>query len=215
MWLGNLSESDHRAFARHILNRPNDKRPYAYPKVTMKTIFFVLISCYSAKEWIECRKKKQLVKRELNRMNLRLQLFKANGEFWPEKRKLFKKNYNITSATMQVLLETPREEFFSSAQQTQNKNKTVGQLSPYAKEFIQIFLKRKLDFRKPAGRAFFRPYNDMNVKLGPWPIGSWSEAHENLKLGIIDFMQTPNFTSLQESFANRPYFLEFVTMLQR
>jgi hypothetical protein len=53
MWLGNLSESDHRAFARHILNRPNDKRPYAYPKVTMKTIFFVLISCYSAKEWIE------------------------------------------------------------------------------------------------------------------------------------------------------------------
>jgi hypothetical protein len=84
-WQGNLSESDHRAFARHILNRPNNKQPYAYPKVTMKTISSILINCYSAKEWIERRKRKQLVRRELNRMNPRLQLFKANGEFWPEK----------------------------------------------------------------------------------------------------------------------------------
>jgi hypothetical protein len=106
-WLGKLSESDHRAFAMYILNCPNDKRPYAYPKVTMKTISSVLISCYSTKEWIERHKRKQLVKRELNRMNSRLQLFKASGEFWPEKWKLFKKNYNITSATMQVLLEAP------------------------------------------------------------------------------------------------------------
>jgi hypothetical protein len=153
-WLGNLSKSDHRAFARHILNCPNVKRPYM-PKVTMKTISSVLISYYNAKEWIESRKRKQLVRREFNRMNPRLQLFKANGEFWPEKWKLFKKNYNITSAMMQVLLEAPGEEFFSSAKQTRNKNKTVGQLFPYAKEFFRIFLKRKLEFRKPVGRAFF------------------------------------------------------------
>jgi hypothetical protein len=57
-WLRNLSESDHQAFAKHILNHQNDKRPYAYPKVTMKTISSVLISCYSAKEWIERRKRK-------------------------------------------------------------------------------------------------------------------------------------------------------------
>jgi hypothetical protein len=68
----------------------------------MKTISSVLISCYSAKEWIERRKRKQLVRREFNQMNPRLQLFKPNGEFWPEKWKLFKKNYNITSTTMSV-----------------------------------------------------------------------------------------------------------------
>jgi hypothetical protein len=55
----------------------------------------------------------------------------------------------------------------------------------------------------------------MNVKLGPWPTGSWSEAQENMKLGIIDFRRTPNFMSLQESSADRLYFLEFMTMLQR
>jgi hypothetical protein len=44
---------------------------------------------------------------------------------------------------MQVLLEAPEEEFFSSAKQTRNKNKIVDQLSPYAKEFFRIFLKNK------------------------------------------------------------------------
>jgi hypothetical protein len=75
-WLGNLSLSHHRAFARHILNHPNDKRPYAYPKVTMKTISSVLIRCYNTKEWIERCKKKQLVRKELNKMKPTLQLFK-------------------------------------------------------------------------------------------------------------------------------------------
>jgi hypothetical protein len=47
----------------------------------MKTISFVLISCFSTKEWIERSKKKQLVKRELNKLKPRLQLFGANKEF--------------------------------------------------------------------------------------------------------------------------------------
>jgi hypothetical protein len=83
----------------------------------------------------------QLVRRELNLLKSTLQLLKTNGEFWSDKWKKFKKDYHITSATMQVLLEAPGEEFFSSTKQTCNKNKTIEQLSPYAKEFFRIFLK--------------------------------------------------------------------------
>jgi hypothetical protein len=50
-----------------------------------------------------------------------------------------------------------------------NKNKTVGQLSSYAKEFFWIFLKNKQELRKSAGRVFFSLYDSMHVKLGPWP----------------------------------------------
>lgn len=71
----------------------------------MKTISFDLISCYNAKKWVECRKRKQLVRRELNKMKLVLQLFKTNGKFYSEKWKKFKEDYHITNATMQVLLE--------------------------------------------------------------------------------------------------------------
>jgi hypothetical protein len=84
----------------------------------MKTISSVLISCYSAKEWIERRKRKQLVRRELYKMKPRLQLFGANVEFICTSWKAFKTKYNITSATMQVLLEAPGEEFFSGTKHT-------------------------------------------------------------------------------------------------
>jgi hypothetical protein len=80
-WLRNLLEADHWKFCKHIFNRSGDSCGYAYPKVTMKTISFVLFSCYSVKDWIEQRKKKQLVRRELNRMKPRLQLFGSNGNF--------------------------------------------------------------------------------------------------------------------------------------
>jgi hypothetical protein len=59
-------------------------------------------------------------------------------------------DYNATSTTMQVLVEASGEEFFFSVKQTQNKNKTTKQLSPYTKEFFWIFLKQKKDFKKPA-----------------------------------------------------------------
>jgi hypothetical protein len=132
-WLGNLTEADHRKFCKNILNRSGESHVYAYPKVTMKTISFILIGCYSAKDWIERRKKKQLVRKELYNLKPRLQLFSANGEFSPTNWKTFKRNYNVTSATMQVLLEAPGEEFFSGVKQTCNKNRAIKELSPYAK----------------------------------------------------------------------------------
>jgi hypothetical protein len=52
----------------------------------------------------------------VKKLKPRLQLFGANvhkssQDHW----KKFKKDYNVTSATMQVLSEAPGEEFFSSA----------------------------------------------------------------------------------------------------
>jgi hypothetical protein len=43
-----------------------------------------------------------------------------------------------TSATRQVLLEAPKEEFFSSVKQM--RNKSTEQLLPYVKEFFLLFL---------------------------------------------------------------------------
>ena len=124
---------------------------YSYPKVTMKMISLVLIGCYSAKDWIERWKKKQLVQRELQNLKPNLQFFKRNGEFLHTKWKAFKRNYNVTAATMQVLLEALGEDFFSNAKQTWNKNRKIEKLSPYAKQFFKVFLKQKKEFVKPIG----------------------------------------------------------------
>jgi hypothetical protein len=84
---------------------------------------------------------KQLVRRELSKLKPRFNLFGANGEFNRSNWRAFKKNYNVTSATMQVLLEALGDKFFSGTKQTQNKNWSIEDLSPYAKEFFNVFLR--------------------------------------------------------------------------
>lgn len=78
----------------------------------MKTISSVFIRWYSLKDWIKRRKKKQLVRKELHKLKPRFQLFSANGKFSRSNWYVFKRNYNVTSTTMQVLLEALSEEFF-------------------------------------------------------------------------------------------------------
>ena len=56
-----------------------------------------------------------LVKKELNIINHELGLFNAAGSLRPEKWKSFKRDYIITKATMNVLLEQPGEEYFGQA----------------------------------------------------------------------------------------------------
>jgi hypothetical protein len=187
---------------------------YAYPKVTTKMISSVLIGCYRAKDWIERRKRKQLLRRVLHNLKPRLQLFSTNGEFSRSHWRAFKQNYNVTSATMQVLLKAPGEEFFSGAKQTCNKNWRIEELSPYAKQFFKVFLKQKKQFRKPADQAYFRPFSGMNTKLGPWPENRWEMVAHSLILGIIDFRRVPNFMQVSKTTAYKPYFEEFMAVLQ-
>lgn len=52
---------------------------------------------------------------ELNNIKPSLNLFNAAGDFVVEKSKKFKRDYNITAATMRVLLDAPGEEFFGGA----------------------------------------------------------------------------------------------------
>ena len=93
----------------------------------------VLIGYYSAKDWNGQWKRKQLVKKELYNLKPRLQLFSANNEFSRSNWRAFKQNYNVTNTIMQVLLEAPSEDFFSTMKQMPNKNWRIEELSLYAK----------------------------------------------------------------------------------
>ena len=70
---------------------------------------------YNTKEWMERRKRKHLVKRELNNIDPTLGLINADRELIHEKWKAFKRARNITSASMNMLLERPGEIYFAEA----------------------------------------------------------------------------------------------------
>ena len=142
-WLGNCDEEDHRKLILHILGRSEESWVLGYPKVTIKQTSRVLEDCYSVKEWLERRKRKIIVRRELNKLKPNLGFYNAGGAFQPQSWKKFKNDYNVTRASMRVLLDALGDEFFAAAKQIASKNKSIDELSPYAKEFFKAFLRNR------------------------------------------------------------------------
>ena len=214
-WLGNCDEEDHRKLILHFLHRSRTKRSFPYSKVTIKQPSKVLESCYSAKEWLERRKRKALVKRELNKIRPSLGLVNAAGAFQHDHWKHFKVDYSITSTAMRVLLKAPGEEYFVATKLTSNKNKPIEELSTYAKQFFTLFLRQKNNFQKLAARAYFRAYNASPNRMGSWLANNWELTSENLKLAVLDFRRVPGFVAKgTTSFAN-PYFMSFMDMFMQ
>uniref|UniRef100_A0A7I4AG42 Uncharacterized protein n=1 Tax=Physcomitrium patens TaxID=3218 RepID=A0A7I4AG42_PHYPA len=196
-WLGNMSESDHYKMILHMLNRSGPKGRYKYPKVITNQPKTVLDSCYSAKEWMERRKRKQLVRKKLQKINPTLGLFNAAGEFQPARWKKFKHDYNLTNATMRVLLEAPVEDFFSAAKLTRNKSKSCEELPCMQKSSSACSCDAELSSRS---------------QLGKHTSNCWLDDGNKIKLGTIDFRRVPGFSSKEKSTVSKPYFEDFMSM---
>ena len=97
-----------------------------------------------------------LVKRELYNIDSTLGLINGEGEVIHRNWKAFKAIHNITSASMNVLLERPGESYFGEAKHLKSKNKTCTQISLAAAEFVKVFLNHKKAFQLPNARAELR-----------------------------------------------------------
>ena len=80
------------------------------------------------------------MKKELHKLNPSLGLLDKAGCLQEDRWKQFKVDYNVTRASMRVLLEAPGEDYFVAAKAVSNKNKSIEELSPYAKQFFKAFL---------------------------------------------------------------------------
>nr|PNR63283.1 hypothetical protein PHYPA_001708 [Physcomitrium patens] len=169
-WLGNLSLNDLERLAKHLLNQSGEKRKFSYPKVTIKSISSMLESCYSTKDSVERRKRKQLVKKELDNIDPSLGLINAKDDLIHENWKAFKTARNITSASINVLLERLGESYFAKAKQLKSKNKTCV---PYA-------------------CAYYKTYDVRTNTFSKWKDNAWkNESARDIGLGIIDLRELP------------------------
>ena len=80
-WLRNCNKEDHKKLCMHLLSLTRDRRIYGYPKVTIKQTSKVLESYYSAKEWLEHRKRIIIVRQELNKIKPSLGFFNISAVF--------------------------------------------------------------------------------------------------------------------------------------
>ena len=214
-WLGNLSLQDLERLAMHLLNQSGEKRKFPYLKVTITAISSVLESCYSTKEWVQRRKRKQLVKRELNNVDPTLGLINADGELIHAKWKVFKRAGNITSASMNVLLERPRETYFAEAKQLKSKNKTCAQISPAAAEFFKVFLNHKKGFEVPYAHTEYRTYDVNSNSFSKWKEGAWAPScAAKIELAVVDLRELPGVEDALLDEKSTPYFYSVMGALE-
>jgi hypothetical protein len=155
------------------------------------------------------------VKRELHLLNRDLGLFNPAGELVVENWRTFKREYNVTRVTMNVLLKRPGEEYFAQAKQVKSKNKKAAEISPYAAEFFKVFLEWRKAFVRPSGDAHYRLYNIHANDHADWPAGAWTvDSSTYMKLGVIDFRYLPGILK-EESSTGMPYFYDFMSSLRR
>ena len=214
--LGNLSYDKLATLARHMLNQTSEKKKKTYPKVTVKSVSAVLDSCYTTNKWSERRKRKHLVKKELHQIDPKLDLMNAKNEIIVENWKKFKTEHMFSRATMDVLLDRPRDAYFGKAKSVSQKNKTCVELSPQAFEFFNMFLKHKNNFQKPSAMGFYRSYNDNSNVFKDWPGLIWEEnIVERMLLGVLDFRTLPGVENKENSTVDSPYFKEVMLSLQK
>jgi hypothetical protein len=215
--LGNLTYDDMKRMARHILNRSGPNRKHAYPKVTIKPVAAVIEDCYSSKDWVERVKRKKMVKRELHMLDPELGLFNARNELIVQNWRGFKRSRCFTSATMNLLLERPGENYFSMGKQSRSKNKTAVTINPKTAAFFKVFLEQKNQFRVPSALAFLRPYDIIENKHMQWPENTWmSDITPSLiSFGVIDFRMIPGVLEKENSTIDKPFFYEVLMSQQK
>ena len=215
-WLGNLSLQDRERLAKHLLNQSGEKQKFPYPKVTIKSISSVLESCYNTKDWVERRKRKQLVKRELNNIDPTLGLINADGELIHERWKAFKRARNITSASMNVLLERPGETYFAEAKQLKSKNKTYAQISPAVVEFFKVFLNHKNGFELPYAHAEYRTYDVKSNTFSKWKDSAWAPGCAiEIGLAVVDLRELPGVEDAFPDEKSTPYFYSVMAAFEK
>ena len=214
--LGNLSYNELSKLAKHLLNQSSEKRSHSYPKVTVKKISSVLDDCYTTAEWVERRKRKNLVMKELHAIDPSLGLLNSRNEIISENWKKFKKDHFFSSATMDVLLGRPGEAYFGQAKSTHAKNKTCSELSQDAFQFFKLFLKHKSKFKRPTVSEHYRPYDYYWNVHKEWPAKSWdADTNRRLALGVIDFRSLPSIEKKESSIVDNSYFVEVISSMQK
>lgn len=80
----------------------------------------------------------------------------------------------------------------------------------YAKEFFWTFLRRRVEFQPPIGKAYIWRYNGSRNKLGRWPENSWTNDGTKIKFGIINFKLVSGYDMKDKSTVAKPYFDNFM-----
>ena len=200
-------------YIQHLLGCPPGRQS-AYPKVTVHKTTLVYVSHHTGHEWVERRKRKQIVLEELVELQPDLKFIKPDGSVDGDQWRKWKLDHKVSSATYNMLLYLPGNQYFWKRLTNEGKLKRVSEFQekfPDVLSFFRNFLRVKSNLRPRTGHIRLQMQDFVSLSL----LREWSYDKEVVpSFGLMDLRQAP-ITADRESNSRDPAFFSYIHRMQR
>ena len=187
---GHFTDADFKVYVQHLLRRTPGRRS-AYPKVTVHKTTLVHASHHTGHEWVERRKRKRIILEELVELQPDLKFIKLDGSVDGDEWKKWKLDHRVSSATYNMLLYLPRNQYFSKRLINEGKLKRANEFQekfPNVLSFFRNFLRVKSNLRPCTGHIRLRAQDSVSLSF----LKEWSYNEEVVpSFGLMDLHQAP------------------------
>ena len=155
---GHFTDADFKVYVQHLLGR-TPGRMSAYLKVIVHKTALVHASHHTGQEWIERRKRKQVVMEELVELQPDLKFIKADGSVDGDEWRKWKLDHRVSSGTYNILLYLLGSQYFSKRLTNEGKLKRASEFQekfPDVLSFFRNFLRLKSNLRLRTGHIRLR-----------------------------------------------------------
>ena len=210
---GHFTDDDFKVYVQHLLGRTPGRR-VAYPKVTVHKTNNVHASHHIGHEWVERRKRKRVILEELVELQPDLKFTTPDGAVDGDVWRQWKRDHRVSSATYNILLHLPGNQYFAKRLTNKGKLKRVSEFQekfPDVLLFLRNFLRLKSNLAPSAGFIQLRAQDCVSLALSR----DWNYNDQpQLGLAVMDLRMAPTNSDGDDS-PRDPAFFSYIQRMQR
>ena len=165
-------------------------------------------------EWVEKRKQKRIVLEELVELQPDLKFIKSDGSVDGDEWRKWKLDHRVSSATYNMLLYLPGNQYFSKRLTNEGKLKQANEFQekfPGVLSFFCNFLRVKSNLRPCTGHIRLRVQDSVSLSF----LREWSYGEEVApSFGLMDLRQAP-ITADRVPNSRDPAFFSYIHRMRR
>jgi hypothetical protein len=196
--LGHFTDEDLKIFVQHLLGTtPN--RNLVYPKVSVNKPKMVVINHHTASDWVERRKRKKVIIKELEYVRPSLDFLKPDMNVRNLRWRVWKKEHRFSSATWDYLLSAPPAAYFTKRLTNEGIHKHADDFVekfPDLPHMFKSFLRSKNRLQERGGGVQILGLDSVSMSIVTSTSTEFS-GHRSLGFAIMDLREAPKHKEWQ------------------
>ena len=210
---GHFTDDDFKVYVQHLLGRTLGRKA-AYPKVTVHKTNNVHSSHHTKHEWVERRKRKRMILEELVELQPDLKFMAPDGAVDGDVWRQWKRDHRVSSATYNILLHLPRNQYFAKRMTNKGKLKCASVFQekfPDMLLFLRNFLRLKSNLACSASFIRLRTQDRVSLALSR----DWNyDDQPQLGLAVMDLQMAPTNSNGDDN-SRDPAFFSYIQRMRR